>query len=245
MNIPVGRRIWTIFFSLLALSPLGCDSVPTWVPFQGPRSDTIAGLETPSETIAKLKKYEEQAAKSDAETKHRIALQLAEMIRKEKDPSSRDPMSRNPLNLDPLIRVEIIRVLAEYPDPAGDAVLKNALNDPDADVRIAACDSWGKRGDAQAVPLLAPMLSGDVNKDVRLAAARALGKIKDQQSVQALGDALLDSDPAMQYRAVMSLKEVTGQNLGNNVDRWRQYVKEGHVPPAEPTSIAEKIKKVF
>ena len=89
------------------------------------------------------------------------------------------------------------------------------------------------------------MLTSDVSHDVRLASARALGKIKDQRAVAALGDALADSDPAMQYRAVLSLKEITGQDLGNNVDRWRQYVKEGHPLQAQPTSMADRLKRIF
>jgi HEAT repeat protein len=185
---------------------------------------------TPAAKIAQLKKLSSEAVKSDQETRQRVVGQLVTAIRSETDP---------------LIRAEIIRTLGDYPNPAADSVLKAALNDPDADVRIAACEAWGKRGDAQAAGLLAPLLTSDVNQDVRLAAARALGKIKDQQAIAALGDALTDSDPAMQYRAVLSLKEITGQDLGNNVDRWRQYVKEGHSQPAQPASMAERLKKMF
>ena len=204
--------------------------MPAWVPFQGARSDDLPGVVTPAAKIAQLKKMSSEAAKSDQETRHQVVGQLVTAIRSETDS---------------LIRAEIIRTLGDYPDPAADPVLKAAINDPDADVRIAACEAWGKRGNAQAAELLVPVLSSDVSQDVRLAAARALGKIKDPRAVAALGEALTDSDPAMQYRAVLSLKQVTGQDLGNNVDRWRQYVKEGHPIPAQPTSMAERLKRMF
>ena len=208
----------------------GCADMPAWVPFQGPRSDDLPGVVTPAAKIAQLKKLSAEAAKTDQESRHRVVGQLVTAIRSETDS---------------LIRAEIIRTLGDYPDPAADPVLKAAINDPDADVRIAACEAWGKRGNAQAAELLAPILSSDVSPDVRLAAARALGKIKDPRAVAALGEALTDSDPAMQYRAVLSLKQITGQDLGNNVDRWRQYVKEGHPLPAQPTSMADRLKKMF
>jgi len=204
--------------------------MPTWVPFQGPRSDTVPGVVTPAEKITQLKKLSSEAAKSDPQTKHQVVGQLVTGIRSETDA---------------LIRAETIRTLGDYPDPSADAVLKAALNDPDADVRIAACEAWGKRGDAQAAGLLAPILSSDVNQDVRLSAARALGKIKDQQAIAALGEVLTDSNPAMQYQAVLSLKEITGADLGNNVDRWRQYVQEQHPQPPQPASMADRMKKIF
>jgi len=190
----------------------------------------VPGVVTPAEKIIQLKKLSAEAAKSDQQTRQRVVGQLVASIRSEPDS---------------LIRAETILTLGDYPDPAADSVLKAALNDPDADVRIAACESWGKRRNAQAAGLLAPMLTSDVNQDVRLAAARALGKNKDQQAIAALGEALTDSDPAMQYRAVLSLKESTGQDLGNNVDRWRQYVQDQHNQSAKPDSMADRTKKIF
>jgi HEAT repeat protein len=144
---------------------------------------------------------------------------------------------------DPLIRVEIIRALGRYPGPDADAVLKAALSDADTHVRVAGCEAWGKRGDSQAVKLLAEALRGDVDADVRLAAARALGETKNREAVASLGEALNDSDPAMQYRAVLSLRQVTGKNLGNDVNRWQQYVK-GDLPESSP-SLTERMRRMF
>jgi HEAT repeat protein len=224
------RRIVLVALGLLTIVPTGCADMPAWVPFQGPRSDVLPGVVTPAEKISQLRKLSDDAGKSDQPTKHKVVEQLVTSIRTETDP---------------LIRVEIIRTLGNYPDPAADQVLTSALSDPDSDVRITACDSWGKRGDVQAAALLTPLLASDVNRDVRLAAARALGKVKNQQAIDALGDVLTDSDPAMQYRAVLSLREITGQDLGSNVDHWRQYVKDGQAKPAQPASMADRFKRMF
>jgi HEAT repeat protein len=75
------------------------------------------------------------------------------------------------------------------------------------------------------VALLSETLRGDVDGDVRLAAAQALGETKNPAAVAALGEALADTNPAMQYRAVLSLQQATGKNFGDSVERWQQYVK--------------------
>jgi hypothetical protein len=230
MSAAAGRIVAGMMMGFVALSMSGCADLPAWVPFQGPRNDTIPGVVAPAEKIAQLKKLASEGPKSDQPTKQRVIGQLTAAIRNEPDA---------------LIRAEIVRTLGCYPDPSADAILQTALMDPDADVRIAACEAWGKRGSAQAAALLAPVLTSDVKQDVRLAAARALGKIKDPQAVAALGEALTDPDPAMQYRAVLSLKESTGQDLGNNVEKWREYVSKGQPPPEKPTSIADRMKSVF
>ena len=216
---------------LAAVTAAGCaelDFLPSWVPFQGPASDQLPGVVTPAERISELQKLSETAAGRSADEKLKVSEQLASSIRTEKDP---------------LIRVEIIRALGRYPGPAADAILKAALSDTDTNVRVAACEAWGRRGDVQAVALLSEALRSDVQSDVRLAAAKALGETRNPAAVPALGEALADADPAMQYRAVLSLKQATGKDLGNSVDRWQQYVKGE--PPAPAPTLAERIRSWF
>ncbi len=220
-----------LFCSLAVVMASGCadlDILPTWVPFQGPVSDVLPGVKTPAERIAELKKLGEASASASADEKARISQQLAESIKTEKDP---------------LIRIEIIRALGHYPGTAADAILKAALNDADMHVRVAACEAWGKRNNAEAVKTLSEALRGDVDADVRLAAAKALGETKNAEAVKPLGEALADSDPAMQYRAVLSLERVTGKSLDGSVDRWQQYVKGEQPDP--PPSLAERVKRLF
>jgi hypothetical protein len=223
----------TLFLSCIVaiLTASGCadmDIFPSWVPFQGKISDDLPGVVTPAQRIADLRKLSDEAGGKNTVEKQQISQQLTGTIQKEKDP---------------LIRREIIRVLGKYPGPDADAVLKAALNDADIHVRMAACEAWGKRTDDQTVKLLSEVLRSDVDADVRLAAAKALGECKNPAAVAPLGEALADGDPAMQYRAVLSLKQVTGKDLGDNLERWQQYVK-GEKPATAP-SLAEKVRQWF
>jgi HEAT repeat protein len=208
----------------------GCADLdlPSWVPFQGQASDKLPGVVTPAERIAELRKLSDAAAQCSPEERKRISDQLAGSIRTEKDP---------------LIRLEIIRTLGKYPGESADAILKAALSDDDTQVRITACEAWGKRSDAQAVQVLSESLKGDVDMDVRLAAAKALGETKNPAAVPALGEALNDSNPALQYRAIVSLQSATGKDLGNDLRRCQQYVKGE--PPGPPPTMAERLRRLF
>jgi HEAT repeat protein len=225
----VGWRIWLLLITA-AISLPGCAEMPTWVPFNGPVSDEISGLVTPAKKIKQLRRLAQAGPESSPQGKRAVVEYLTQTIRTEADP---------------LVRAEIIRTAGEYPIPEAAPLLTAALKDTDADARVAACEAWGKRGDAQAAKLLAGVLRSDDNHDVRLAAVRALGSTPEPEAIAALGEALMDSDPAMQYRAVLSLKRITGEDLGNNVDRWQQYVKEGHAQPAGPSWLAKQVKQWF
>ena len=169
---------------VLAFAASGCGK--TWSPFRHQTPDQVTGVPSPAERIANLRKLAEKAASTAPAEKPQVAAGLAEEIRKEDDP---------------MIRTEIVRTIAVYPCPLATEVLRAALGDADADVRIAACDALGKRKDAEAARLLGGVLTGDIDKDVRFAAARALGESRDPAAIPALAAALEDSDPAMQSRA--------------------------------------------
>ncbi len=141
-----------------------------------------------------------------------------------------------------VLRAEATLTLAEFSAPETIPALQLAINDEDADVRIAACKAWGRRGGPEALDVLSRAVSNDSDLDVRLAATTELAKFKDQQSLQALAVALNDKDPALQHRAVQSLKSVSGQNYGDSVPAWRDYV-EGRSPVLpEPPTIAERLR---
>jgi len=111
-------------------------------------------------------------------------------------------------------------------------------------VRIRACDVWAKRGGADAVQLLAARYQTDADLDVRLRALKMLGELKDKQAIPVLARALEDGDPAVQYRAVASLKQVSGRDLGNDVNDWREWAADPDAHKAE-WSIAEGFRRLF
>ncbi len=192
---------------------------------------TIPGVVSPAERIAELRAQARDAASLSPAEQEAASTRLAEAIASERDP---------------LIREHIVRTAGAYPTETATAILRIALKeDADGAVRIAACEAWGRRGGPEAVELLGQALTDDLNIDVRLAAARALGESRDPAAVPALGEALRDKDPAVQRRAVESLKLVTGKNLGDQVVVWLAYVRNEPLPEIPAPSLAERFRQLF
>jgi HEAT repeat protein len=94
------------------------------------------------------------------------------------------------------------------------------------------------------VELLATRFRADTELDVRLEALRRLGTLKDKDAIPVLARALEDGDPAVQYRAVASLKEVSGRDLGNDVNVWREWAADPNGKAGEWT-IAEGFRRLL
>ena len=169
----------------------------------------------PTERLAALDDLASRADGMPAEQQRRVSAELAGRITNETDE---------------VIRAKVVRTLGEFTTPEADAGLRMALADPDADVRIAGCKAWQRRNTPVARQLLAEVLGSDTDVDVRIVAARALGRFEGQQTVAALAVALDDSDPALQYVAIQSLKSSSGRDYGDNVEAWRAYAS-GQTPP--------------
>ncbi len=188
------------------------------------------GVVSPTEQLVMLRELAKKSESRTPQQKQQISALLVSMYGKETDP---------------LLRAEIVRTMRKFPSPEAISIAQGALKDSDSDVRVAACEALGRMGGQDAVVRLSEALRGDVDADVRMAAARALGDTRDPSSMVALSTALDDKDPAMQYRAMASLKNVSGQDLGNDVRVWQQYVK-GETPQSQPpTSIAERLRHMF
>ncbi len=231
LRISIRARMAVI--SLLVALAAGCAQGPNWqindISWFKKKAKPEAGpqIAAPIDRIKKMKELAEKAPEMSAEEKERESIELARSIQHEEDP---------------IVRQQILRTLAVLPGTASTAVLTAAMNDADADVRIACCDAWGKHGGPEAAKALAKVLDTDTDLDVRLAAARDLGKVGDSSSVEALGSALDDKDPAMQFRAIVSLKQITGKDFGEDAGKWRDYVRGGS---PEELSVAEKVKRWF
>lgn len=216
-------------FAATVAAAIGCNALPNWGPFREV-PDRLPGVPTPAEKMATLRKLAKDAGARNAEEKQQVVHDLTKAIREESDG---------------MIRAEIINTLAHYPAPDSDQVLRAALDDPDPDVRLAACKAWAYRGTAQAISLLASVAERDQDKDVRLAAVRALGRSSSPAAVAALGKMLDDGDPAVRYAAIGSLREATGQDLGDHVESWRRYLNGESPTPAKPPSLAERWRDMF
>ncbi|MCR9115457.1 MAG: HEAT repeat domain-containing protein [bacterium] len=124
----------------------------------------------------------------------------------------------------PLIRQEAAKTLAALPGETAGRGLLIALRDDQQEIRTVACNGLGRRGGATAISELTRVYNEDKELDVRLAAVRALGRLQEPGAIATLGEALDDPDPAVNYVAISSLKNVSGENLGNDVRPWREYV---------------------
>jgi HEAT repeat protein len=227
MDVALGRWLLPLLCGAL-VAAAGCAPWGSKVKKDDPNG--VSGVISPTQQICDLRDLAKTAPAKNAYEKQLIEQQLAGQIKHEQDP---------------LIRAQIVRTLGEYPSATSDVVLRAAVKDADNDVRLAACDAWAKRDTVEAATILAGVLNSDVDHDVRLAAARAMAQSHQQVAINALGDALEDKDPAMQYQAVLSLRQITGQDLGNDVNRWRQYAKSNQLHPAKPVSLAERIWHPF
>ena len=137
----------------------------------------------------------------------------------------------------------MVAVAAEFDTASSLAICKGALQDPDERVRMKACDIWRKRGGEEAVQLLANRYRTDRELDVRLRALRMLGELEDKSAIPVLAEALENPDPAVQYRAVAALKQVSGRDLGDDVNKWREWAADPNVK--QPWSIAESFRQLF
>jgi chaperonin cofactor prefoldin len=110
------------------------------------------------------------------------------------------------------------------------------LKDASAGNRWAAVTALGDTGDERVVPYLLPMLD-DEDVFVRMAAARVLGELNSLEASSSLVDALGDKQAAVREAAVVSLRQMSGQDfrfdpLGNETERaksqaaWRKWASQ-------------------
>jgi HEAT repeat protein len=192
-------------------------------------TEEALNIKTPQDRALELAELAEAAAQKTPEEQSYITAQLADEIRTEEDP---------------VMRRHILRALAAYPTPLALAILTAGLQDGDLEVRRAACLSLGRYGGPQAVGALTQAANSATDMDVRITAVRALGMTGDKLSLAPLTDALVDPDPAIQFRAQESLRAVSGRDFGGNVQAWREYAKTGDSTAAE-ISFAERLRQRF
>lgn len=184
---------------------------------------------TPAMRVEAIQQFAERSTGTDTPEQRALTDQLARQIQIESDP---------------LVRQVIVQSITEFRTPLAQQVLEAGLSDREKSVRVACCRALGRRAETVSVAKLANALRTDQDIDVRLAAAEALGKIKSPESVQALAAALDDRDPAMQFVGVQSMKSITGQDYGPDVEAWRQVAAGGAPPPVAAPSVAERMRRL-
>jgi len=206
----------------------GC-AMPSWARLTNKQKHTVPGIVPPHERISQLREQRKRASEMPPQAADQLAAELAPLCAEEDDP---------------MIRSEIVLTLGALRSERARQSLLAAGQDPSSQVRIAVCKAWTSIGDETASSELARILSSDTDKEVRHAAAKGLGEAGGPHAVPALGSALEDRDPAMQYLAMESLKQVSGQDYGHDVRLWKQYV-QGQTPVREEKSLAQQVRDVF
>lgn len=220
---------------ILVLVALGCCTLSGgcagWLPWTS-REQSLKNAElygpTANQRIKRLQDDAKQARAADGTRQAEFTRTLADVMLDEHDAR---------------VRCEIVAVAGGFATVPASAICRGALQDPDDRVRLRACEVWRSRGGAEAVELLSHRYRTDRDLDVRLKAVKMLGELKDQQAIPVLAEALENSDPAVQYRAVAALKEVSGRDLGNDVNAWREWAADPS--RTESWSIAEAFRKLF
>jgi hypothetical protein len=208
--------------ALLALTSLlvtvpGCQ---LW-PF---RDNERTSIITPDMRAATIREFGPRARDASEAEKLAMCEELAQQIRTEPDP---------------ICRRAIQETIAEFDVPLAGTVLLAGLNDDDRDVRTTCCRLLGKRQEVAAIGPLSRIVGAEANAEVRMAAIDALGNFKSPAAVQGLAAAIKDRDPAMQYAGVEAMRAASGEELGNDVEAWRQYAAS--LPQTNPEPGAAEV----
>jgi HEAT repeat protein len=123
-----------------------------------------AKMRTRADQIKELRELANVVSNASSDEQQRISHELARMIRGESDP---------------LVRAQQMRTIAACNTQVASIVVAAGLRDPDARVRVAACEGLVRRGGSDKIGLLKESLSTDPDPEVRSAAARVLSTLED------------------------------------------------------------------
>jgi HEAT repeat protein len=223
------RASWYLLALFVSALCYGCASsgeLATWWPWYEPDQTAALAKYGP---ISRQKIEQLQELRESDTPPANLLASLSEQLKREADP---------------MVRLEVLRTLAAFPSDQSRIVIATALQDADVDVRVTACEALGDLGGADSARLLGQALTHDSSVDVRIAATKALGEMNDPQAVPLLAVALEDPDPALQFSGVEAMRMATGKDLGNDVNRWRQYAKNPDPNVAEER-LADKLRRSF
>lgn len=191
-------------------------------PFESapPAYKTQYGL-APAQKVDRLRVLTDQVARMDATQQSNVCQELITTLKKERDP---------------ILRRELVKALGAVPLPQAAEGLHFAAEDDYTQVRIAACEAWGRRNDPQASGALAAILAEDGDVDVRLAASEALARRPQGESIPHLAATLEDRDPAVQLATMEALRNATGADIRDDVNEWLAFLNaRSPVNPVSPS----------
>jgi HEAT repeat protein len=122
-----------------------------------------------------------------------------------------------------LVRQVAIECLADVDGKAAAGPITDRLRDRDPWVRYIAARHLGYLGATSAVEALADRLKSDESVNVRRQAAQSLAMIGSRAALHNLYLALQDV-PDVRYQAYLALRQITGQDPGEDPNAWRPLI---------------------
>ena len=145
---------------------------------------------------------------------------------------------------DKLQRFHIVRVLGDWGQPEGLALIAPYISDKDDSVQRAAMSgvSRAKSSDPAVLPAIRPLVTSE-DDNVQKEAILAVGRLKDRESVPLLISLLREANEGLRTNVLWSLREITGKDFGADADAWLAwldfYKREVEAKPAtQPEGLA-------
>jgi HEAT repeat protein len=229
MRCSLAKRLVPLGLCFLLAATTGCAQTKgekKWYRPFGHAEEEGPKVVTPADWIKRWEQLAKEAKNMPPAEQERASRELGKALTEEDDP---------------LLRSHMLRTLAAFPTKTAEVMLAAGLQDGDRDVRVACCEAWGKHGGDEAVRIMCEALKSDTDLDVRLAAARVLGDLKDPKAAPVLGLALDEPFPALRYRAIESLKKISGKDF-EDLTSWREYAQGGE--PKEP-GLVSRLRRIF
>jgi hypothetical protein len=168
-----------------------------------------------------------------------LKAQIPSMPQEEKERWSNILSEMMDTETSPELRRLSVECLAMISSPIADEGLTKASEDKVDKVRITACKAWLQRKSDTSKKMLTQIAVSDQSPSVRIAALEALGETAGGVAKEAFEMALEDNDPAIQFQAAQSLKQITGEDFGGDIEAWQNYLANSPGFPEEP-KVAEQ-----
>ncbi len=121
----------------------------------------------------------------------------------------------------PLVRATAVTALGRAGDPAYLDVVIEAMNDKDLRVRLDAAEALdGVHGDAAVAPL-SIAARNEADDEMRARCVTALRHYKTRAVLETLLEAIDDHEYGVRLAARNALRELTGEDCGYQIGRWR------------------------
>ena len=127
---------------------------------------------------------------------------------------------------DKLQRFHIVRVLGDWGQPEGLALIAPYIADKDDSVQRAAMSgvTRAKTPDPTALHLIRPLLTSE-DDNVQKEAILSVGRMKDFESVPLLIELLRVDNAGLRTNVLWALREITGKDFGADVDAWLAWLE--------------------